>query len=294
MILPFAPQDDDTLAEWLVDLKGSTVRLQVPKRGSKLNLVTMANANAQQVFSDRENKARSWQGLATALGETLHLSRAPERIECLDISNIGGEKAVGALVCFVNGEASKGQYRYYKIKSVPGPDDYAMMGEVLRRRLSRGAEEGGLPDLLLLDGGKGQLNVALAVIKELELTEKIDLAAIAKEREEEGEKLFRPGRKNPVLLPAHSPVLLLLMRIRDEAHRYGITFHRRWRRKDTLASEIDFLPGVGPQRKKAMLATLGSLKRIMDATVEELAAVPGIGPGLAERIWKRLHAAGSG
>lgn len=156
---------------------------------------------------------------------------------------------------------------------------------MLRRRLTKGREQDDLPDLLLVDGGKGQVNIAWAVLADLGLTDVIDLAGIAKERQDEGEKLFLPGRKNPVLLGRHSQVLLFLMRVRDEAHRYGITFHRRWRQKDTLRSRLDLVPGVGAARRKALLTALGSVKRISTATIEELAAVPGIGPELGQSIW---------
>lgn len=219
----------------------------------------------------------------------LRLQRLPLRIECLDISNIGGELAVGALVCFRDGEKATDGYRHYKIRTVEGADDYAMMGEVLRRRLRRGRDDGRLPDLLLVDGGKGQLNVALQVFNELGLAKTVELAGIAKERGDEGEKLFRPGRKNPILLPRHAPPLLFLMRIRDEAHRYGITFHRKWRRRHTLRSRLEDIPGVGPARREKLLATLGSMKRISQASRAELAAVPGIGHEFGGRIWRFFH-----
>ena len=164
-----------------------------------------------------------------------------------------------------------------------------MMREVLERRMAKGCEENNLPDLLLLDGGKGQLQVAVDVLSRFNLLETVDLVAIAKEKAEEGEKLFRPGRKNPILLPAHSPVLLYLMRIRDEAHRFGITFHRKLRGKEQLHSQLDRIEGIGPLRKKRLLQTLGSFKRVMEAGVEELAAVPGIGKELARQIYAQLH-----
>jgi len=144
-------------------------------------------------------------------------------------------------------------------------------------------------DMLLLDGGKGQLGIGVEVLADFDLLDRIDLVAIAKEKQEEGEKLFRPGRKNPILLPAHAPALLYLMRIRDESHRFGITFHRRLRRKNTLRSPLDRVTGIGAQRKKALLRTLGSYKRIQSATAEELATAPGIGPVLAKSIFRQLH-----
>lgn len=289
VLLPLPVEDMDVLADWLTERRGGKVQLFVPQRGDKRKLLQMAAANAAQVFADRDKKARSWQGLASALQHSLRLVRTPERIECLDISNIGGELAVGALVCFVQGEKQKTRYRHYKIRTASGPDDYGMMAEVLERRLARGRKEGDLPDLLLVDGGKGQLNVARAVVADLGIADRVDLAGIAKERDGEGEKLYRPARKNPIILPRHAPVLLFLMRVRDEAHRYGITFHRKWRRKKMLSSKLDHLPGIGAVRRKALLKSLGSMQHIEQASVDELAAVPGIGRQLAEQVWHHLH-----
>ena len=164
-----------------------------------------------------------------------------------------------------------------------------MMREVLERRMHKAADEDTPPDLLLLDGGKGQLQVAIDVLSRFDLLDRIDLVAIAKEKEDEGEKLFRPGRKNPILLPAHSPVLLYLMRIRDEAHRFGISQHRKLRSKQQFHSVLDGLTGIGPQRKKLLLHTLGSVKRVLEADLDTLAAIPGIGPELSRQIYRQLH-----
>lgn len=289
VVVPLALPDRELMADWLADLRGGRVTLVVPQRGDRARLLQMAAANAEQVFADRRKRAQSWQVLARAIQRSLALRQPPHRIECVDISNIGGEQAVGSLVCFEQGEKKKSGYRHYKIRTVIGANDFAMMGEMLRRRLTKGREQDDLPDLLLVDGGKGQVNIAWAVLADLGLTDVIDLAGIAKERQDEGEKLFLPGRKNPVLLGRHSQVLLFLMRVRDEAHRYGITFHRRWRQKDTLRSRLDLVPGVGAARRKALLTALGSVKRISTATIEELAAVPGIGPELGQSIWNFFH-----
>ena len=289
IVTPWLPAAHEVLGDWLTDLRGSGVNILVPRRGDRLRLLRMAEANARQAFADKDKKSQSWQVLAVALKKTLHLQRLPDRIECLDISNIGGELAVGALVCFQDGDKEKSGYRHYKIRTVEGADDYAMMAEVLQRRLRRGKEEGGLPDLLLVDGGKGQLNVARQVLSDLDMVEMVELAGIAKERDDEGEKLYRPGRKNPILMPRHAQPLLYLMRIRDESHRYGIAFHRKWRRQQTLRSRLEEIPGVGPARRKALLAALGSIKRIALASREELAAVPGVGQEFGERIWRFFH-----
>ncbi|MDK9707343.1 MAG: excinuclease ABC subunit UvrC [Desulforhopalus sp.] len=289
ILLPFAPADLELLTEHLGDSAGGRISLKIPQRGDSLQLVAMATANALQSFEEKEQKSRSWDKLGESLQKTLHLARPPLSIECLDISNISGKQAIGSLVAFHLGEPDKANFRHYKIKTVEGPNDYAMMKEVLERRLRRGMEEENLPDLFLVDGGKGQLGMALAVAGELGITDSIDWLGIAKEKQEEGEKLYKPGRKNPIVLPAHNPVLLFLMRIRDESHRYGITFHRKLRGKATLASAIDQIPGIGTTKKQELLRHMGSLKRLKAATTPELMEVKGIGPELASTIFNFFH-----
>ena len=289
ILLPFAGTDDPLLAEWLSEQRGGTVTIACPQRGDRVRLLEMAETNAQQVLIARKTRQTSWQVLAEGLQKTLGLVRLPERIECLDISNLGGQQAVGSLVCFVGGEMAKDRYRHYGIHTVPGPDDYAMMAEVLARRFAKGLVENDLPDLLLVDGGKGQLGVAMHALAELGIPDGVELVGIAKEKAGEGEKLYRPGRKNPLILDRHSPVLLYLMRIRDEAHRYGITLHRKLRRKQSLISSVEQIPGVGKGRRELLLRELGSMQRLAQASVAELAAVMGIGPALAAQIWQHLH-----
>jgi excinuclease ABC subunit C len=290
LLLPLAIVDQKLIQQQLADLRQGAVSLHVPRRGRLMQLMEMARANADQVFSREEEQKKSWRNLSKTLKKRLRLMNTPARIECLDISNLAGKQAVGSLVCFHEGRPAKKEYRHYRIQGKDTPDDYEMMREVLCRRLQKGLDRGtGLPDLLLLDGGKGQLGIGMEVLAELDLLGAIDLVAIAKEKADEGEKLFRPGRKNPILLPPHSPVLLFLMRIRDESHRFGITFHRRLRNKNTLASPLDRIRGLGAKRKKALLTTLGSLRRIRAASVEELARTPGIGPALARTIYDQLH-----
>jgi excinuclease ABC subunit C len=289
ILLPVIPDDLELLTERFNEIGTRKIIVSIPQRGDRMQLVAMAKTNAEQVFEERDKKERSWQGLAKAMQQKLHLDRLPHRIECLDISNISGRQAVGSLVCFRQGQPGTDGYRHYSIKTVVGPDDYAMMGEVLERRLTKGVNEGVLPDLFVVDGGRGQLGMAMRVAKELGITNDIDWIGIAKEREDEGEKLYKPGRKNPIILPAHDPVLLYLMRIRDEAHRYGITFHRKLRGKSALRSRLDDIPGIGPSRKKALLRHLGSLKQIQAAGLDQLAEVAGIGPELAREIYAFLH-----
>lgn len=291
ILLPLEPEDKELLSERLSDLRGETVHLQIPQRGDRLQLIAMANANAEQLFAERDHKEQSWQALADSMVKSLHLSRPPDTIECLDISNISGRQAVGSLVCFERGEAASHKFRHYKIRTVDGPDDYAMMAEVLERRLKRGLAENDLPDLLMVDGGRGQLGIALRVAREMGMSDvqELDWLGIAKEKEEEGEKLYKPGRKNPIILPAHNPVLLYLMRIRDESHRYGVTFHRKLRNKSTLASELDAISGIGTKKKQMLLKTIGSLTQIKQASEEMLTSVPGIGPELAREIRHHFH-----
>jgi excinuclease ABC subunit C len=287
ILLPVSFGDQQLISEWLTDLKKSTVVIKIPKVGVRAELMRMAQANARQVHRDRDKQSRTWERLADSATTRLRLQLQPNRIECLDISNISGQQAVGAIVCYINGEKEKSQYRRYTIRSVQGPDDYGMMREVLERRFKSDRD---LPDLLMLDGGKGQLNIAVQVLDELELLQAFDLVAIAKERQEEGEKLYRPGRKNPISLADHSPVLLFFKQIRDEAHRYAITFHRKVRHREFFDSELDSIPGVGPARKQTLLKSIGSVKQIGVASVEILAGVDGIGPELAMQIYKHFHA----
>lgn len=283
------PESREVMEDWLADLAERRVVIKVPQRGSLATLVAMANRNAAQVIIDHLARESAWDTMASRLKSTLHLNHTPERIICSDISNLGGEQSVGAVVSFRQGKKAAEEYRHYKITSVGGPDDYASMSEVLRRHLIRAEADGMLPDLLIVDGGKGQLKVAVQVVRELGLDGSLDLVGIAKEKGDEGEKLFVPGRKNPILLARHSPVLLLLMQIRDEAHRFGITFHRNWRGREALRSRLDTIPGIGPARKKALLTAFGSIAAIASATPEELATIPGISLGLGQAIVAVLH-----
>ncbi|XOF34000.1 MAG: excinuclease ABC subunit UvrC [Candidatus Electrothrix sp. YB6] len=289
LLLPLAPEDQYLMQERLAELRQGPVRVHVPQRGRRMQLMQMAADNAAQIFSEQQKKQQSWDTLAGSLQRILKLRNRPETIECLDISNLAGKQAVGSLVCFVCGDKEPSRFRHYRIRRKDEPDDYAMMEEVLGRRMKIGQEKENLPDMLLLDGGKGQLNIAVNVLARSGLLDQIDLVAIAKEKQEEGEKLFRPGRKDPVLLPGHSPALLYLMRVRDEAHRFGITLHRRLRSRAALHSGLDRLHGVGKKRKKVLLKTLGSYRRIAAATVDELTAVPGIGRKTAESLYAQLH-----
>ncbi len=289
LLLPLMPEDGELVVERLRELRQGAIDLRIPQRGKRMQLMQMAADNAQQIFAEQSKKEKSWETLAQSLQKFLKLRNRPDTIECLDISNLAGKQSVGSLVCFMRGEPEKSRFRHYRIRLKDEPDDYAMMNEVLERRMETGLAKDNLPDVLLLDGGKGQLNIAVNVLARFDLLNRIDLVSIAKEKQEEGEKLFRPGRKDPILLPGHSPALLYFMRIRDESHRFGITFHRKLRNKATLHSPLDDVEGIGEKRKTLLLKKLGSYKRIMEATIDELSAVPGIGRKTAESVYGQLH-----
>lgn len=289
IILPFQIPDLTLFLEHFSEISKGKIQITIPQRGDKIKLVELAHKNAEKNFRDQEKKEQSWLSLGETLQKKLKLHRQPERIECLDISNLSGKQAVGSLVHFYRGEPDKNRFRHYKIKEISGPDDYGMMEEVLTRRLTKGVAEDNLPDLFVVDGGKGQLGMAMQVAGRLNITHEIDWLGIAKEKEEEGEKLYKPGRKNPIQLPAHNPALLYLMRIRDESHRFGVTFHRKLRNKATLKSTIEEIPGIGPSRKKLLLKELGSLKRIKEANEEQLSKITGVGPELAKIIYNFFH-----
>ncbi|MDX1776460.1 MAG: excinuclease ABC subunit UvrC, partial [Desulfobulbales bacterium] len=290
LLLPFRVVGHTLLGEWLSEMRGRKMQLRVPQRGEALKLLNMAAVNARQVHIDQENRERGWQELARNLQTKLHLRSFPSRVECLDISNIGGKQPVGSLVCYLDGEKAPGEYRHYSISGAHEPDDYRMMAEVLTRRFTIADKKGILPDLLVVDGGKGHLNIALNVLRQQGLEKKVELVAIAKNKAGKGDKIYRPGRKNSVKLALHSPVLFFLMQIRDESHRFGVSFHRRLRRKKILASELDKVPGIGPARRKMLLKTMGSMAKVKKAKPDELAAVPGIGLESARHIWNFFHA----
>jgi excinuclease ABC subunit C len=293
------------IKQWLSSRRsGDKVEILVPHQGVQQELVQMAVENAQETLLALQaqwqaDTNRQTQALAE-LQEVLKLPSAPNRIECYDISNTQGTAAVGSMVVFEQGVPKKGHYRHFNIRSVTGPDDFASMEEVLTRRFNRwkAAQEleetpgkkldpsfALLPDLLLVDGGKGQLGRAVTVLERFGLTEKIPVAGLAKQNEE----LFVPGQSSSIMLPRHSQGLYLIQRVRDEAHRFAITSHRKLRTKEGLASRLDVIPGIGPSRRKALLDHFGSIHDIQEASLEELTAVRGITPKLAEAIKSNLE-----
>ena len=293
VLLPIELEDQAVRAEYLSERRGRRVEIIRPQRGDRVRLVEMARENAEQSFRERQDSDRQYERMSEELRTKLHLRNAPKRIECFDISTFQGGMAVGSMVAFDEGQPDKNGYRRYRIKTVAGQDDFAMMFEVLRRRFERAKRNGQYPDLLVVDGGKGQLNVALAVLRELEI-DQVDAVGLAKMRvtrdaraaeiERSDERVFLPGRVNPVVLRRNSNALFLLQRLRDEAHRFAITYHRSLRGKERLRSALDAIPGVGAGRRRRLLRTFGSVKRMLAASVEELAAVPGIGESLAVTI----------
>jgi excinuclease ABC subunit C len=286
------------LEAFLSARRGHNVELGVPQRGNGRALMELASRNAGDALAREQARWLADQGKTLGaleeLAEALGLPAPPMRIECYDISNIQGTNSVGSMVVFEEGRPRSGEYRRFRIKSVQGANDFASHQEVLTRRFRRAldGEEGSaeelrwrLPDLVVVDGGKGQVSAAREALDALGLVD-MALVGIAKEREE----LFLPGRSDPVVLPANSQALYMVQRLRDEAHRFAITYHRKLRAKAQTRSVFDELPGVGPARKRALLRVFGSARQMRDATVEEIASVPGISRSLAERIRVALDA----
>ncbi len=299
LLLPFHLEDADLLGEWLSEKRGKKIRLTAPQRGEKKRLCLLAQRNAGESYRQRGQRQQAREELLEELRLKFHLPGLPTRIECYDISNVQGDYSVGSMAVLLNGEAVPAEYRRYKIKTVKGADDYASLHEVLTRRLSRGIVEKNLPDMILIDGGKGQLGVLSAVLKEFQLEEQIGAVGIAKSRvlanvrgkvvERSEERFFLPGRKNPLSFRHGSAGLFLLERLRDEAHRFAITYHRKLRKQAGLHSSLEDIPGVGPARRKALLKYFGSLKKIRAASLEELKQMPGLPAALAETIYQALN-----
>ena len=277
--------------------EASPVRLVVPQRGDRRQLMQLATRNAEEMLAREQARWLADQGKTLAaleeLSDALSLPGLPGRIECYDVSNFQGSETVASMVVFEDGKPRTGEYRRFRVRAVDGPNDVASHREVLRRRFraARPGDEGSaeerrwaMPDLVLIDGGKPQVGAAKGVLDELGLHD-MPLAGIAKEREE----LFLPDKAEPIVLPPTSQALYLVQRIRDEAHRFAITYHRDLRRKASVRSKFDDLPGVGPRRRGALLRVFGSLKRVREAPVEQIAAVPGIGPKLAIQIKSALE-----
>ena len=292
ILLSEPPEGADVIRAWLSEARGGSVDLRVPQRGPSRDLVKLAAENSDAVAKRGEASARDRSRFALdALADRLELERPPARIECFDISTIQGTATVGSLVAFEDGHPDKASYRRYKIKSVAGQDDFASMKEVLLRRFRR-ADEMPLPDLVIVDGGAGQLSKALEALMSAGVVD-VPLAGLAKARSgREGDKtrerIFLPGRAGPIVLPPDAPETLLVARIRDEAHRFAIRYHRKVRSQLAIASVIDRVEGVGEVWRRRLLERFGSVRGIREATLEELLLVPGIPRETARRIHEFL------
>jgi len=302
VLVPDLPASQEMYEEWLTEQRGSAVTIGIPQRGDKRELAETVTQNARESFQrhrlKRQSDHNSRSQAINQLQELLDLPLSPLRIECYDMSHIQGSDYVGSMVVVEDGLAKKSEYRRFKIKTVAGNDDFAAMEEVLRRRFTnyvadrdRPPEEWGKfaypPQLLLVDGGKGQLSVAVKVLKELGLTDEIPVAALAKQFEE----VFIPGRPASILLPRQSEALYMLQRIRDESHRFAITYHRQLRDKRMRKSVLDDVPGLGETRKKRLMREVGSVKAIRGATVDELKSLRWLPDTVAEAIYEKLHPA---
>lgn len=308
IIVEAEPDDRAAVEAWLKEKRGGAVTITTPKRGEKLRLVEMVKQNAQEVLEQQRIKWLS-DSMKTRLAleeiqEALNLAAPPRRIECYDNSNTQGTDSVGAMVVFESGRPKPSEYRRFKLKTVEGPNDFASQQEMLRRRFRRAIQEASsdgyaeketietelieqdaplqhdwaLPDLIIIDGGKGQLSAAMEVLQELHVD--IPTVALAKENEE----IYIPGSPDPIILPRSSQGLYLVQRIRDEAHRFGITYHRKLRSERTFKSILDEIPGIGPKRKQALMKHFGSVRAISAASIEDLAALDGMTRDAAEKV----------
>jgi excinuclease ABC subunit C len=339
VLVPVEPAAADALADVLSERRGRRVRLLTPQRGAKADLLEVAARNAAQSFAGWHEKDERREKALAGLVRALHLARPPRWVECYDISTFQGALAVGSGVSMRDGEPDRDGYRRYKVKGVAGQDDFAMLHEVVTRRLRRAIGEGQFPDLLVIDGGKGQLNAALAAARDLGVATSpvagipgapfVEMVGLAKsrlvdpaalgtarvvgrrgrggraaaladaaeaadrgfvpEQARSPERVFLPGRKDPVVLRQNSAELFLLARLRDEAHRFAVTFHRKLRRERNFRSVLEEIPGVGEGRKRALLRHFGALRRVREATAEEIAAVEGFGPRQARAVFEFFH-----
>jgi excinuclease ABC subunit C len=319
VLLPFVIADADVKAEWLSDRRGKKVEILVPARGPRHDLVELARKNAAASFASRRNARDDAQATLGRLQRRLGLAKLPRVIECYDISHIQGAETVASLVVFVDGQPEKSRYRTYKIRQAESPDDFACMYEVLSRRFRRARESmqqeepldsWRLPDLLVVDGGKGQLGVALAAARDTGIDVRpgagLTIIALAKERDmtpvlphldaadekpaaaapagPQPDRVFLPQAKDAIPIRANSAEMFVLQRLRDEAHRFAVTFHRSQRKKRTIQSELSRIPGIGPARQRDLLRHFGSLKKVREASLEDLLAVPGITPKIASAL----------
>ena len=299
VLVPVEPNERELIESWLRQLRGSRVSIRIPQRGEKRALLETVGENAREAFSrHRLKRAGDFAARTRQLNELqgyLGMDESPLRIECFDISNTGPSEAVGSMVVFEDGLPKRSDYRRFAIKWTAGPDDVAMMGEVVRRRFARFLEESSgdgekkrrfayPPNLVVIDGGKGQLNRAAEAMDELGING-VTVVSLAKRMEE----VFIPGRPDPIVIPRGADALYLLQQIRDEAHRFALTYHRLKRGKRMTRSALDGIPGLGETRRKQLLKHFGSVKRVREASVDELASVPRMPRSVAEAVYEALH-----
>jgi len=310
VLVPIPLEDTCLLEDWLTTINQKKVRILYPRRGEKAQLIKMAVHNAQNSLKDLIASTAAEIDISVRLQKRLRMDKMPERIECFDNSNISGTEPVAGMVVFENGKPNKSLYRKYKIKTVNKQNDYAYMAEILTRRYGKGEKSKPYPDLLIVDGGKGHLNIALSIIKKFKLEKNFEIIGIAKKparlapachcearagrlrsiagrdvsRGETNDKVYQPGRANPVNFGREGDLLLFLQKIRDEAHRFAISFHRKRRNRKSMHSILDTVPGIGKKRKETLLKHFGSIDKIRQATIEELVSVPGISRKIAEAL----------
>ena len=295
VLLPLPVEDEALLTEWLSEKRGGKVEVHAPRRGEKKSLVEMARKNAEHAFRKKVDEGENLSLLLQELKQKLRLRGLPHRIECFDISNLFGTLAVGSKVSFRDGESDPSQYRHYRVHAPSFPDDYAMMYEILKRRYAKLETNQEKPDLLVVDGGKGQLNVALAVLDELGLRD-LSAVGLAKDKgpvakkiaERTADKIYLPNVKDPILL-GRSGALRYLQRIRDEAHRFAITYHKKLRGKRGLQTLLDEIPGIGGVKKKALLREFGNLKKMQEASAERLGQVEPLTRKDAQTVFEFFH-----
>jgi excinuclease ABC subunit C len=288
ILLSMDIKERNIIAQWLSEKNKNKVIIQVPKKGRKKNLVKMAEENARFAF----RKEEQGQAILEELKEIMGFRNIPARIEAFDISSISGSMAVGASVLFVNGEPFKKGYRRFKIRDFKGADDYGMISQIVLRHYARLLDEDKeLPHLIIIDGGKGHLNAAARILDDLDLLKKIDLMAIAKGRERnklETDEIYTLKHKEPAVFPVDSPMKFLLQRIRDEAHRFAITYHRKLRRKGGLHSILDDIAGIGEKRKKQLIKHFGGAIKLKSASVDKIKEVPYISEKIAKEIKAKI------
>lgn len=284
LLLPMDSSDRDLLSEWFTQLKGQNVEVSVPQRGYKMDMIKMAHENAETFLEERR---RQWQhqidktgGAVKKLAEVLDLPRLPERMECFDISHTQGSETVASMVVFEGSKPAKKEYRRFKLKTTQGkPDDFKSMAEIMERRYGN-ETDWPMPDLIIIDGGKGQLNASIPLIRAVGVTD-VPVISLAKRIEE----VFVEGQSDSIILSHHSPELQLLQQIRDEAHRFAITYHRKLRGKRNLESVLDHIDGIGPKRRKALWAHFNSLEAMKKASIDELAKVDSMNYKTAETLY---------